>query len=177
MSARKVRTFQALVKIRLRRQETLDEVTANAQRELKRVSQAVKDASTAVSAADEEVSQQIARIDLMTALGSRFQIGRYLEQQDYLVTLIQEAQQRQSEEANALASMEAQTGILKRARAAAARNAAQHEKLAEKLKKTLQAIDCAQLDAQDEEAEEAIIARIRRQNQQMSEALLTDDHV
>lgn len=177
MSKGKVRTLRALVRIRLRRQEAFDRTCVEAQLELKQVTLALEEAGRAVHAAAENTATQHAKIEQLTTSGARFQIGHYLEQQDYLSNLQQEASRLTHSEDQARVAMQDQTDVLKQARRVAAHNTHQRERLEAQLEQTLQTMDCAELDRQDEEAEEAITARIRRQQEKIQAESARGDHV
>ena len=176
MSKAKVRTLRALVRIRIRRQEAFDRACVEAQSELKIAILAAEDAGRVLSDAEENTSAQNLKIEQMTTSGNRFQIGHYLDQQDYLSTLQQEAQRLGEEDERANEAVQAQAEVLRQARSAAAHNIHQRERLEEQLAKTTQAMDCADLDQQDEEAEEAITARLRRQHAKTQAESAPGDH-
>ena len=177
MSAAKTRTLRVLVRIRTRRQESLDEACVDAQLDLKKLTTACEEAAQRVGTAEASKAAQHEKIEQLTTSGNRFQIGHYLEQQDYLATLQGEAHKLMQAEEQAQKAMQMQAEVLKQARRAAAHNTHQRERLEEQLQKILQSMDSAELDRQDEEAEEAITARTRRQHEKAHAEALQGDHV
>lgn len=176
MSVSNLSALRTMVRIRLRRQGVLDALIIQEQSELKRLADAVNDASSALHLGKEKVEQQASKIEGLTAAGARIQIAQYLAEQDFLSGLSDQADVLQSRFANAESSVMKQTDVVKKARLAASNNEAQRERLSENIRTILAKADLEQMDRQDEEAEEANIVLTRRRLQMACETGLGFDH-
>ena len=176
MNANKLPALRTLVKIRLKRQEVLDGLKLQAQEELKRLMESLDSAVTALDIGTGRVEQQAAKLEALTQAGARFQVSEYLAEQDFLGTLSDESAQLQSQLTSAEKAVADQDRVLKEARLAASRNEKQREQLMEKIASLLAEIDVAQMDRQDEEAEEANIVLTRRRQQEAADFGGASDH-
>lgn len=154
-----LRAYRTLVRIRIQRQEALDRERTDAQAELARLGEAARETAQAFVTAQESVTGQVALLDRLTRSGNRFQIADYLAQQDYHASLEELAGQAHAENAKADAAVAAQQEVLRQARSAASMNLRQRERLEEKIRLILVQLDVAQMDAEDEEAEETVVTR------------------
>ncbi|MBC7500357.1 MAG: hypothetical protein H7315_07655 [Herminiimonas sp.] len=154
-----LRAYKTLVTIRMRRQESLDKARLEAQSELSRLAEAAEEASGEVDKAQEKVAAQVALINRLTQSGNRFQIADYLAQQDYQSALEADVVTSLSKKAEADGAVKAQEQVLQKARAAGSANTRQRERLEEKVRLIKLSMDVAQMDSEDEEAEEAVVTR------------------
>lgn len=166
MNANKLPALRTLVKIRLKRQEVLDGLKIQARAELDGFMESRDSAATALDIGTGRVEQQAAKLEALTKAGASFQVSEYLAEQDFLDTLSAESALLQSKLTAAELAVVNQDRVLKEARLAASRNEKQREQLLEKIASLLAEIDIAQMDRQDEEAEEANIVLTRRRQQE-----------
>lgn len=159
MKNTRIDVFRALIRIRSIRQERLDEARGHAAKELERREVALSEASRAVEDAQLDADNQAMLIEKLTTAGSKFQISDYLSHLDYLATLKDRVQIAESGEKSARDNVEQQVEVLKQAKLAASKNQCQCERIREKLRVTLKEIESRKMDEQDEESEEAIVAR------------------
>ncbi|MES2831678.1 MAG: hypothetical protein V4695_06775 [Pseudomonadota bacterium] len=159
MKKAELHAFRTLIRIRKRRQESLDKVRVEAQHELSRLMEAVNDAKQILLEAEERVVTQGRLIDKLTEPGSKFQVADYLAQEDYRTFLQQKAVAEQTNVNQAKAAVVQQETVLASARAAAATNARQQERLEERVKAIVAEIDVKKMDDEDEEAEETVVTR------------------
>ena len=176
MNADKLPALRTLVKIRLKRQAVLDGLKTQAQTELTRLSGALDSASAALAVGTELVAHQTEKLEAMTTAGACFQVNEYIAEQDFLGTLSAESAKLQSQLSVAESAVAKQEQVLKEARRAASHNEKQRVQLEERISSILAEIDVAQMDRQDEEAEEANIILKRRRQQAANELGSASDH-
>ena len=176
MNASKLPVLRTLVRIRLKRQDVLDGFKIQAQDELRRRTEAVEAAATASSQGNDRRDLQIAKLEALTTTGARFQVGQYLAEQDFLSTLSEELLQLEARFAVAQTAVVDQHTVLKKAQVAASHNETQREQLKAKIASIIAKIDTAQMDRQDEEAEEANIVLTRRRQREANTLAGTPNH-
>ena len=154
-----LRAYRTLVRIRIRRQEALDQTRIEAQQELLRLADAVDEKLQELDDANERVANQIRLIDDLVQSGRQFQIADYLAQQDYQTSLEGIARACVGAHEQAVAQVDAQQVVLEDARKAANANIERRQRLEEHIRKILLDIDVRQMDSDDEEAEEAVVMR------------------
>jgi len=159
MKKAELNAFRTLIRIRKRRQESLDKVRVEAQHELTRLMETVSEAEQIRLEAEERVVTQTRLIDKLTEPGSKFQIADYLSQEDYRTFLQQKAVVEQTNVNQAKAAVVQQETVLANARIAAATNARQQERLEERVEAIVAEINVKKMDDEDEEAEEAVVTR------------------
>lgn len=159
MKNNKLRALRTLANIRLRRQDQLDRQRASEQATLASLVLAAMEKEDAVTVARQEVVDQIARIAELLRSGSRFQVADYLGQQDYQAWLEGKAVAAQAEKERADHAVTQQQEVLQQARAAAGRNLERRKRLDDSIRQIGIDADVAQMDSDDEEAEEATVTR------------------
>ena len=154
-----VHAYGTLVRIRVRRQEALDQACRTAQVALEERRTAARDTAHAFGEAANDVDTQIRLIERLTQSGNRFQIADYLAQLDYQASLEQKVGLARAENERAETAITEQTEALQQARADASMNLRRRERLEERIRAILLQRDIAQMDADDDEAEEAVVTR------------------
>ncbi len=159
MKNTKLRALRTLARIRLRRQEALDRHRVQEQLALASLVDAAQEKSEAVAAAKQDVINQIEKIAQLLVSGNRFQVADYLGQQDYQAWLQAKVVTAQSKQTEAQAAVTRQEEVLHQARVACARNRDRCKRLDDSIRQIGIDIDVAQMDSDDEEAEEATVNR------------------
>lgn len=159
MKNSKLRAYRTLALIRSRRQETFDRQRVQEQATLAGMVEAAHEKADAVEQAVQKLDDQVARIAGLLVSGNRFQVADFIGQQDYQAWLEAKVTAAQAEQAQADAAVSAQQEVLQQARAAAARNQERRKRLDENIRQIGIDIDIAQMDSDDEEAEEATVTR------------------
>lgn len=159
MKNNRLRAFGTLAAIRLRRHDVLERQRLQEQASCADLAMVAQEKAEAVALADGQVVEQVARIAQLLMCGNRFQIADYVAQQDYQAWLEKKADAARADQAQADAALSRQQEVLRQARAAVARNLAQRQRLEENMRKIRIALDAAQMDRDDEEAEEGSIVR------------------
>ena len=154
-----VHAYSTLVRIRVRRQEALDHACHAAQAALEERRAAARDTAHASSEAENNVHTQTRLIEHLTRPGSRFQIADYLAQLDYQTSLEKKVGLAHAENERADNAVKQQAQALQLARTNASMNMRRRERLEERIRTILLQRDIAQMDADDEEAEEAVVTR------------------
>lgn len=159
----KLRAYRTLASIRLRRHDTLDRQRILEQTTLASLTETAQEKAMAVGMAEQNVTDQIARIANLLVSGNRFQVADYIGQQDYQAWLEAKVVSAQDEQAQADAAVTRQQEVLQQARKEVARNLDRHKRLEENIRQICIDIDVAQMDSDDEEAEEATVNRRKMQ--------------
>ena len=154
-----LRAYRTLVRIRVRRQEALDETRIEAQQELMRLAEAVDEKLQELDDASERVANQVRLIDDLVQSCRQFQIADYMAQQDYQASLENIVRSCATAHEQAIAQVDAQQLVLEDARKAANANIKRRQRLEEHIRKIVLDIDVRQMDSDDEEAEEAVVMR------------------
>lgn len=176
MNASKLPALRTLVRIRLKRQDVLDGLKSHAQDELKQRMKMVDAAATALSQGNDRLDLQTTKLETLTTAGARFQVSQYLAEQDFLSTLSTESLQLEAKLTDTHAAVASQHIVLKKSRTAASHNETRREQLEAEIVSILARIDIAQMDRQDEEAEEANIVLTRCRQREVDTLAGISDH-
>ena len=154
-----LRAYRTLVRIRIRRQEALDQERIDARHVLQHLVGVVEEKLQKVEDSRERVTDQVSLIDDLLKSGRQFQIADYLAQQDYLASLEEVVKAGMIAYEEAVAQVAAQEQVVEDARIAANANADRRKTLEDRIRKILVEIDVRHMDNEDEEAEEAVVTR------------------
>jgi hypothetical protein len=159
----RLRAFNTLATIRLRRHEALERQRVQEQAALASLTAAAEEKAGATAQAQSNVAQQVDKIAQLLVAGNRFQVADYIGQQDYQAWLEAKLAAARAEQTQAEAAVTRQQDVLQQARLAVARNLAQQKRLEERIRQIRIDIDVAQMDAEDEDAEETTVSRRKLQ--------------